>query len=584
VKNICFLIFFLIATFRLNAQEIPYHISNVTVYEFLDELANLKIIEINSCIKPYSRKFIAVKLQEAKGKSEQLNKRQKKELDFYLKDFGKELNGMQTTDFYLKKYLNKKNPYITKRPDLFYYKDTLFTLTINPILGENYFIKKSQSIYHRWNGAELFATIGKHWGIYANLRDNYESEPLEQNTYLTQRTGVRYKSTISGDYDYGAYSEMRGGITYSWNWGSFGFMKDHFEWGDNYNGANIFSGRTPSFAFVKLSLKPVKWFEFNYVHGWLFSDVIDSSRIYHYGNNTRNVFVGKWLTANMLTLTPFKKLNISIGNSIIYSDANQAAYLIPFLFYKSVDHSLNTNNNDGQNSQMFFNISSRQIKHLHLYLSCFIDEISLKRAFDKNKESNEVSGKIGFCLNDFLIQNVSLISEYTRTNPLTYKHFIPTTFFTSYSVNLGNYLGDNSQEIYFSLGYKPIQKLHLNISYTYAKKGDNYISGATANTYPDIPNWPWGVPFMKHVIWESKVISFKVQYELFHDAFVFVELIRNETPDLGYKMNYVDPQTGTLAIDTKTKLPKVVNVIDYYTAPFFQGKNNIISCGLNLGL
>jgi len=579
------LLFCLSIFFISYSQEIPYHISNVTVYEFIDELANLKIIEINSCIKPYSRKFIADKLLEAQGKSNQLNKRQKKELDFYLKDFGKELNGMQTMDFYFKKYLSEKDTHISKRPDLFYYKDSLFTVTINPILGGNYFIKKSQSIYQRWNGAEVFATIGKHWGIYANLRDDYESEPLEKNTYFTQRTGVRYKSTNSGDYDYGAYSEMRGGITYSWNWGSFGIMKDHFEWGDNYNGANIFSGRTPSFAFIKLSLKPVKWFEFNYIHGWLFSDVIDSSRSYHYGNQNRNVFVGKWLTANMLTIIPFEKLNISLGNSIIYSDVNQTSYLIPVLFYKSVDHSLNTNNQNGQNSQMFFNISSRNIKYLHLYFSCFIDELSLKRAFVKDKESSFLSNKVGFNLSNFPLQNINLIAEFTRTNPLTYQHFIPTTTFASYSVNMGSYLRDNSQEIYFALGYKPISKLHLNVSYTYAKHGENFIYGYdTININgPKIHYAIGGVPFMRNVTWESKIISFKVQYELFHDAYFFIELIRNETPDLGYTMNYLDPQTGALAIDSKTKKPAVMKVIDYYTPPFFQGKNNIISCGLNLG-
>ena len=43
--------------FRLEAQVVYEHVSNTAIYDFLDELANAKIIEINSAIKPYSRIF-----------------------------------------------------------------------------------------------------------------------------------------------------------------------------------------------------------------------------------------------------------------------------------------------------------------------------------------------------------------------------------------------------------------------------------------------------------------------------------------------------------------------------------------------
>ncbi len=101
-------------------------------------------------------------------------------------------------------------------------------------------------------------------------------------------------------------------------------MKDHFTWGTNYNGSNIFSGRTPSFAHIKVNLKPVSWFEFNYVHGWLVSEVVDSSRSYFlvnsYGTDYREVFYKKFIATNLFTFTPLKKLKISVGNSIVYSD------------------------------------------------------------------------------------------------------------------------------------------------------------------------------------------------------------------------------------------------------------------------
>jgi hypothetical protein len=78
---------------------------------------------------------------------------------------------------------------------------------------------------------------------------------------------------------------MQGGITWSWKWGNAGFIKDRQQWGNNYNGANIFGGNNPTFVQLRLNLKPARWFEFNYFHGWLNSMVVDSSRSYWVTNS-----------------------------------------------------------------------------------------------------------------------------------------------------------------------------------------------------------------------------------------------------------------------------------------------------------
>ena len=52
----------------------------------------------------------------------------------------------------------------------------------------------SGSFYHRWNGTEAYSYVGDHWGLYANLCDNHESEILVREDYLTQRVGANYKT------------------------------------------------------------------------------------------------------------------------------------------------------------------------------------------------------------------------------------------------------------------------------------------------------------------------------------------------------------------------------------------------------
>ncbi|MCK7530301.1 MAG: hypothetical protein MZV63_04210 [Marinilabiliales bacterium] len=227
---------------------------------------------------------------------------------------------------------------------------------------------------------------------------------------------------------------------------------------------NIFSGRTPSFAHIKLQLKPAKWFEFNWVHGWLVSEVIDSASTMvftnSYGTDQREEMFDKYLAANLFTFKPFNKFYVSLGNSIIYSaDGPQLQYLIPVMFYKSVDHTYNATDqsgrNVGQNSQMFIDISSRNIKKLHLSATLFIDELSTDR-FTNDTLWNFWSIKGGVRVSRFDSEYIHYLRIY-KSMPLTYQHNVPTTTFESNGYNLGHYLRDNSHEFYFSVLVKPFQ-------------------------------------------------------------------------------------------------------------------------------
>lgn len=365
--------------------------------------------------------------------------------------------------------------------------------------------------------------MGSKLSFYGSLRDNYESEAIGSPTNLTQHPGAVYKLGA----DKKDYSEARGGLVYSWNTGSIGIVKDHFIWGNNYNGSNIFSGHTPSFAHLKLHLKPTQWLEINYLHGWLASEVVDSAASYSLLNDTRRVYANKFIAANLITIQPWKKLHLSIGNSIIYSDGNvNATYLIPILFYKSADHSYNgSKNSAGHNTQMFFDISSRQIKNTHLYTSIFIDEISVSNMFNKDEHSNFISIKLGARVTD-LLPNISLTAEYTRTNPFTYTHFIPSLTYESNHYTLGHYLKDNADEVFLAARYKPIRGLDIQLSYTHSRKGkDNQKileeSGAIENLWGDGRT---GYSFMETVRYKKNAVKLKALYQIINDAYLYAEI------------------------------------------------------------
>jgi hypothetical protein len=507
-----------IANINLFCQEVPHSVKNTGIYDFLDELASARIIMINSVVKPYSRLFIARRLQEAGEKREQLNSRQLRELDFYLLDFGKELN---------------KGKEWKRRKDLFYYKDSLFSMTVNPILGGEIFINSSGNATYYRNGGEVRAYI-QNWGFYASLRDNHEKPLLGLPAALTQREGGHLKGTSD-------WSEMRGGVTWSWKWGNAGLVKDNMQWGNNYNGANIFGGNNPTFVQLRLRLNPVRWFEFNYLHGWLNSMVVDSARSYRvnnsYGSDYREVYHKKFLAANMFTVTPVKNLNISAGNSIVYSDIGLfPAYLVPVFFYKSVDHSVNSGI-DNMNSQMFFDVSSRQIKNLHVFATLFVDEISISR-ITKKDEWNFLSWKAGLRLSNFPVSNLSLTTEYTYTYPLTFQHYVPTLTFETNGYNLGHYLRDNSREWYIAITYLPVRSMHINLYLIDAVRGPDYT---------ELGGSRLGNPPLASVQWHNTTVGLKASYQIINDLYTWFSFaVSNITGDTRWSPEYFYGKKNTL--------------------------------------
>ena len=483
----------------LTAQYVPHNVTNTGIYEFLDELANDGLVELNSVIKPYSRMTISEILKLANEQRDRLTARQQKELDFYLKDFGKEFNDGKDWN---------------RRKDLFYYKDDKFTMTVNPILGGEVFSNSNGMATYWRNGAEAWSYYGN-WSFFASLRDNHEKPLLGLPGYLTKRGGGHIKRGTD-------WSEMQGGVAYGWKSGYVALVKDRIQWGSNYNGANIFGGYTPTFFQLRLHLEPTDWFQFNYFHGILNSMVVDSTRSYwvtnSYGTDYREVYHKKFIAANMFSFRPFKGLWVSGGNSIIYTDYDfHPVYLIPVFFYKSVDHTYNSGI-DNMNSHMFLDVSSRQVKHLHLYATIFIDELSIPRIWEPD-EYNFFSYKAGFCLSNLPFANLALTTELTYTYPLVFQHYVPTLTFETNNFNMGHYLKDNSREWYIALDYRPLRAAKIRLFFIDAIRGPDYTA---------LGGERLGNPPLASVEWQSTTFGLKISYQLINDLYLCASFIHSD--------------------------------------------------------
>jgi hypothetical protein len=221
--------------------------------------------------------------------------------------------------------------------------------------------------------------------------------------------------------------------------------------------------------------------------------VVDSSRsTFSEGGNDIH-YRSKYFSANFFTITPWKGLDLSLGNSIFWSDQFKVGYLIPFILYKSVDQTLKGStgyshdyktNDDGH---LFLDISSRNIRHLNLFLGIWIDELQVARFF-KTNQHNLLSWKFGFSLYDLLLKNLSFTVEYLSTRPGTFDEYIPANLYANDDYSFGNYLRGDAWEIYVNLKYKPIRGLLLSASYNLAQRGDFDYWKDDVITYPMAQN------------------------------------------------------------------------------------------------
>lgn len=574
------------------AQNIPVPLTQVKLYDFLDELLADGVLVHQTAVRPYSRKQVATMLLEAQDADSLLNIRQKRDLAFYLNEFALERDTMVSN--YVQ-YTDHSTYNVSLADPQFSYrsKDNMFKMRLRPILGGNLLMSKKGVIFHRWYGAELQMDIAKHLSIWGSLRDNSWSGDWLSKTYfptdndrrlgacihygasqlqpaLMPIAGVQYKEANYG----GDFSDSKGGISlYAW-WGSISVQRENIRWGDAYHASNILSGRAPAAPMISLQLTPCKWFQFDYFHAWLVSNVVDST--YYYVEETTNGTVrnyrpmNKFMAANMFTFTPIKQLSISFGNSIIYAERSiQAAYFIPIAFYKSLDHLLTKGvRTQNQNSQAFASLSVRPVEHLHLYGSMFVDEIKFSRFKPSNKENNPLSYLVGFNWSGWPVKGLSLKAEFVRSYIASYIHSIEALDYTTNSFDMGHYLGDNAQSIYAELAYRPIRGMLIKASYINDTKYNSYAY-LRNNISATIAQKPFD-----HAIFRNEVVQLDGVYEVHPNMYMTLTLQYN------HARGFDNIKTDALPSED---IGNAQYYLDKYMPRYFQGKNLSVSAAFSFG-
>jgi hypothetical protein len=519
-----FVLFLLVLSFiaKHTYSQTIWENKNVEAHAYLARMAQKGFIQFNDIIQPIERTKIANALFQLSQQRTSLTSIELKELDFYLQEYNQDL----IADSLIKNEIGffVKDAY--KRPRMFFIHTKDFTMNLDPNVSTNFIVGGSQNITQVSNGLNLWGKVGKKWGYQIMYRDVTELGTV-RDFYTVNKLDFRRQEAKTGIILVGLnddrkinHSDIRATISYSFKNGSISFGKDQIVWGYGENGRIVLSERAPSFPLIRFDYNPLKWLRFNYFHGWLNSEIVDSTKTYPTYNggvsgDIRIINRQKFIASHTLQFNLKKGLDLAIGESIIYSDQLDPGFLIPINLFKIYDN--NKSNyliNAGSNGQYFLQLSSRnQIKNTHLYGSLFIDEIRLASIFNKAKSRNQLGYTIGGSVTDYFTPYLTLGAEYTRVNPFVYNNLIPAQTYTQFNYPLGDWMGSNFHRKMIFARYNYLPKLKFYTRFQFMNKGGE---GSVYDQYNAEPQ----PKFLSDYRQTRNDFFFQTSYEWFNNCYL----------------------------------------------------------------
>ncbi|MFA6540571.1 MAG: hypothetical protein WCT99_03140 [Bacteroidota bacterium] len=461
MKNKILLILFVGCWCSSMSAQAVYLPATHQVYQFLEKMETKGFIPgFRDAVKPLTRENIARALMQLDSTYTELNEIEQEELAFYKEEFFQELKNLQY------------DLLLDERWHLYQYESTPGLFNIDLIGGWSYEDRADGKFRRsRHNGLQAYGYAGNNVGIYFYYRDNREAGTYLDNVrQLSPEPAEVVTRGLKGAIE---YDDLDAQMTYQNSFMTLSVEKMHNVWGNGDRGQLILSNKSPSYPQIKLQMKLGKNVDFTYLHGWLYSGIVDSLRSFQVADipgqvGYRTIYKQKYIAAHMMEMTPWNGVDIAIGESEIYGSRNpELLYLIPFMFFKAGEHWMY----DTDNSQMFASFDFNVITNYNFYTSVFIDEFSMETFYRTDRQRNQVGFTVGGKSYDQFLDNSMLQLEYTRLNPWVYNHKYPDATFQSHSVDLGHWLGQNGDLFYVGFDYQFSRSLRGGVQLESIRKG-----------------------------------------------------------------------------------------------------------------
>ena len=514
----------LIISFKLFAQAEYVSVDN-RVYDFLERMSILHFLEnYNSFEVPKTRMEIANHLTSLLNNSFQLDEADQMMLKDFESEFEYELFGTLEKS----KAIFGKDDYNFFSEDekyLFLFSEkSRMNLFINinaeaeGILGKNRPESKFKSAVLFNVGGEMRGTLLGKIGFFLKgmngiAKGSYDAALLKNE--------LKYNFKFNERPNESFFDETEGYVTADFDLVKLKLGRDRMNIGYG-NNKMIIGSNSPLFDYLSFRVD-YDFFSFSYLHGKLLgknSVIMDSI------SSSYNFLPEKYFAYHRMGFNVSDDFNFGLGEVVVYGERSlDLSYLVPFTFFKSVEHS----NRDRDNTMLFFDMNSLHIPQTKLFLIFLIDDIDFSK-IGKGWWGNQTIFNLGLQSSPFYKNlPIDFKLEYLRIEPYAYSHRLNRNSFTNYGYNLSSNIQPNSELIFLGINYRFTHRLTLSADFSYSHHGANVLKpdGSIMNVGGDIN--------LGHRTFDSESVKFldgnleifrnystSVQYEPFNQISFFL--------------------------------------------------------------
>ncbi len=434
-----------------------------------------------------------------------------------------------------------KKFYPVENSFLFVYEDR-FKASLNPVLG---FIggmvnNDTLPLYQNSRGLELRGSIGNKVGFYSYALENqvrfpdFLNEKYDANGSVTGATlAKKFKNNgrdyfnVAGHISFSPLEEITVQLGHDKN-----FI------GNGYRSLILSNDAAPN-TFLKLNTKVWK---FNYMN--LYSVHTDSK-----GFDGNSPTARKYSALHHLSLNLGRNLTLGFWENVVFdrqdsseNDRFEVDYFNPIIFYRAVEHGLNSSDNVLLGMDWKWNFLGRFSLYGQFVLDEFIKDDFLNASSSwVNKWGYQAGLKY---INILGIHNLDAQLEINQVRPYVYSHYSPSQNWIHYNQALAHPLGANFREFIGILRYQPIDRLFIDARYSFSRQGIDTSKNST-NFGGDVTRGNKQITNKDQVILFQGIentlstISFDISYMLWHNLFLDggIWIRKQLNPIVGSKTN-----------------------------------------------
>ncbi len=464
----------LLCTVKVQAQVEDVQVAH-PVYQFLlhsETRGSIEHFTLSSL--PLQRSEITSALKQIRSHQSELTTSEIATLDGFEREFEiqKRTNAVMiysktdSTQFFSERFFSDDEKMMYR------YKDSEHTVQASLIGGGDVLFQRRagssmQNVMKAQGGFRVFGTLSNSVGFYIQATNG--SVLAGERALALEDPQIRRNikfTTLESDFD---FTESH--IQFQKDWFVASIGRETRLQGAGFFQRTLLSNTSPPMDAISLAAK-FQGFEYKFIHGSLMGVQLDSN-----GQPVPRVGLfaevgaflqlpAKYIAIHQVTFKPSWG-EFGLWESLIYSNRGiDVAYLNPFSFLKSVEHSLR----DRDNSAMGAWLSYRPMKNLQIKGSYFLDDLVFS-LIGTDYWSNKAAYNIGAMYS--LPFGVDAAVEYAKVFPYTFTHFNVQNSTTNDGLQMLGYLKPNSDEVSMHLSWWWGNRYPFTLTVASRRHGEN---------------------------------------------------------------------------------------------------------------